>query len=190
MSPLVSTFCRTVVALIFLSAAALKLFGASDGLGYSDTFEYPQTLLLATIEWEIILGIWLLSGATPRISSSLAFVTFLAFAAVSAHRWMLGEVDCNCFGVVHATPWAALAVDAMGLIVVSVGHFSLKSRSLPPLPRKKRLTVPADMVASTECHRFRFQCGRRRKPSGPATNAIALCGEPAHPFRKRLWWKT
>lgn len=108
------------VGVLLVIAACFKLYG----LNYSPT---PQTgyfltpwVQVVTVEWEIGLGIWLLSGK-GRIGAWFAsIVTFLTFAIVSGYSGWHGQSSCNCFGAVKVTPWHALTVDLAILLALAV----------------------------------------------------------------------
>lgn len=75
---------------------------------------------LATAEWELVLGLWLLSRAMPRIAWAAAVGTFAAFAGVSGYLGWVGVASCGCFGVIHASPWHAFSADVAVLLLLAV----------------------------------------------------------------------
>jgi hypothetical protein len=58
----------------------------------------------AVLEWEIVLGLWLLSRRNPSWTWAAAVLTFLAFAGVSFHLGVIGQASCGCFGNLAASP--------------------------------------------------------------------------------------
>src|SRR5687768_17088784 len=102
---------RRLLGALLLIAAGLKLYGLNvSALPRVGWFAGPQ-VQLAAAAWELVLGLWLLSGSA-RAGAWLASVgTFSAFAAVSAYFGWIGVASCGCFGVIRASPWSAFGVD-------------------------------------------------------------------------------
>jgi hypothetical protein len=75
---------------LLLAAAGLKLYGLSvSAIPRVGWFSQPW-VQLAVVEWELILGLWLLSGSYPRGAWLAALGTFAAFAAVSGYLGWIG----------------------------------------------------------------------------------------------------
>lgn len=85
---------------------------------------------VAVVEWELILGLWLLTGAVPVAARIACFITFLAFAGVSFYLGMIGQASCGCFGAIQASPWHAFAFDVGILILLILSKFMPKDRTL------------------------------------------------------------
>jgi hypothetical protein len=66
---------------------------------------------IALVEFEVVLGLWLLSGAYARLAWWAALVCFLGFAAFSLASALMGNRSCGCFGNVEVSPWLSLAID-------------------------------------------------------------------------------
>jgi len=105
-----------------MGAATLKL----AGLNVTPFAQYgwlsSATVQLAAVQWEIILGLWLLSGRGKAWAWLLALTTFLMFAGVSLWLGLIGQASCGCFGAVKASPWHAFAVDVLALALLGVGR--------------------------------------------------------------------
>jgi hypothetical protein len=112
-SPIAWRVLRTVLGLLLLTAAVLKLsqrhFTPIPELGWFAT----PIIQIAVAEWEIILACWLLSGSAPAESSLAALFTFAAFGTASLYLALQGQANCGCFGEVKTSPWTAVAVDAI-----------------------------------------------------------------------------
>lgn len=109
-----------LVGLILLVAAALKLYGLNvSPFAQYGWFSTPA-VQLTTVGWEIVLGVWLLSGYNRTGAWAVAVVTFLTFAGVSLYLGLIGQASCGCFGAVQASPWQALTVDAVALAILWV----------------------------------------------------------------------
>ena len=141
------TVVRIVLGSALLVTAGLKLYGLSvSAIPRVGWFAQPW-VQLAAAEWEIVLGIWLLSGAYPRLSWLAALGTFAAFAAVSGYLGWVGVASCGCFGVVKASPWWAFGVDvaALGLLSVTRPDYG-KVESLVPIGSGFAVIVVMGMV--------------------------------------------
>lgn len=113
---------HAALGVLLLAAAGLKLYG----LNVSPFAQYgwltaPWVQMLA-VGWEVVLGLWLLSGAY-RAGAWVATVgTFATFAAVSGYLGWIGQASCGCFGVIQASPWHAFAVDVTALALLAVAR--------------------------------------------------------------------
>ncbi len=123
---------HTLLGLLLLAAAGLKLSGMNVApFAQYGWFTAPWVQTLA-VEWEVVLGLWLLSGAYRAGAWLAALGTFAAFAAVSGYLGWVGQASCGCFGVVRASPWHAFAVDLMALVLLTIGRPNLSYRCIPP----------------------------------------------------------
>jgi hypothetical protein len=106
---------RIAIGSLLLVAAGLKLYGLSvSAIPRVGWFSQPW-VQLAAVEWELVLGIWLLSGAYLRGAWFAAILTFASFAAVSGYLGWIGVASCGCFGVIKASPWWAFGVDVAAI---------------------------------------------------------------------------
>ena len=113
------TIVRIVLGVLLLAAAVLKLYGLSvSAVPRVGWFAQPW-VQLAAVEWEAVLGLWLLIGAHPRGSWFAAVGTFLAFAGLSGYLGWVGVASCGCFGAIQASPWLAFAVDVTALALLT-----------------------------------------------------------------------
>jgi hypothetical protein len=115
-----------------LTAAALKFYGlnvtAVPRVGW---FASPRVQAVAA-EGELVLGLWLLSGAYRAGAWLAAVGTFLAFAGVSGYLGWTGVARCGCFGMIRASPWHAFGVDMAALVLLAVGRPDLGAASFRP----------------------------------------------------------
>lgn len=120
--PTRSTVVRIAVGVFLLVTAGLKLYGlGTSAVPRVGWFAQPWVQLLA-IEWELVLGAWLLSGRWPRASWLLAVLTFGAFAAVSGYLGWVGVASCGCFGVIKTNPWWAFGIDVIAFSLLAVSR--------------------------------------------------------------------
>jgi hypothetical protein len=121
---------------LLILAAGLKLYGmAVEPVGRAGIFSEPwvQTLI---IEWEIALGVWLLSRANRGLAWLVATATFLAFAGFSLWQGWIGQTSCGCFGVIRVDPWAALTIDVFALSLLALSFKPTFSTETPQQVRK------------------------------------------------------
>lgn len=106
---------RIALGLLLLTAAGLKLAGRDvSPVPQVGWFSMP-TIQVAAAEWEIVLGIWLLSGAYQLGAWFASIATFLTFAVVSGFFGWRGVASCGCFGSMVTSPWFAFAIDVLAL---------------------------------------------------------------------------
>ena len=115
-------FFRPVLGAVLLTTAGIKLYGLSISPIPLVGWFAQSWVQLAAIEWETLLGLWLLSGAYPCASWLAALVTFTSFAAISSYLGWIGVASCGCFGVIHASPWTAFGVDLLALLTLALSH--------------------------------------------------------------------
>ena len=72
-----------------------------------------RNLTIAQIEFELILGLLLLTNALPRIAWPVSLLSFSVFAIVSMHKIIRGDASCGCFGQVPIAPWYTAAIDVL-----------------------------------------------------------------------------
>ncbi len=112
---------RCSVAVLLLTAAYLKIRGYGDssldlnGAWYSNPF-----LEAVAIQWELLLGLWLISGQFQVGSRIAALATFTLFASRSLYLGSIGEVSCDCFGSIKTSPWFAFCLDVVALTTLVV----------------------------------------------------------------------
>ncbi|HET6575841.1 MAG TPA: MauE/DoxX family redox-associated membrane protein [Fimbriiglobus sp.] len=128
------------LGLLLLAAAGMKLYGLNvSPFAQYGWFTAPW-VQMAAVEWEIVLGLWLVSDAY-RIGAWLAaVVTFAAFAGVSGYLGWIGQASCGCFGVIKASPWYAFGVDVAALALLAIARPDW--RAARATPRAELLRMP------------------------------------------------
>jgi hypothetical protein len=94
---------------------------------------------LGLIEFEVLWGIWLWGGVSPRLTRKVSAVLFLALAAISAARGVRGDASCGCFGEVSIHPWLTFALD-IGL-ALGLGLGCVEGGPPAVLPRRRVAVV-------------------------------------------------
>jgi hypothetical protein len=115
------------LGLILIAAAGLKLYGLQIQPFAQHGLLLNESVRMAIVEWEIVLGLWLISGYARAGAWFAATLTFLAFAMVSFRLATAGVTSCGCFGAIEASPWHAFAVDAAALALLGIARPSLGS---------------------------------------------------------------
>ena len=114
-----SDIVMKLLAALLLTAAVLKGWQLlTEPVANSDIWSYRPFLIL-TVEFELALGIWLLSGLFKKAAWLAALLCFSAFSAITLYKVVTGAASCGCFGTVHVNPWITLfAIDLPAVIAL------------------------------------------------------------------------
>jgi hypothetical protein len=124
------------VGLVLLAAAGLKLAGqAVSPFAQQGILTAPHLQALAVV-WEILLGVWLMSGVYRPAAWLAAVGTFSLFALISGYLGWMGQANCGCFGVIRASPWAAFTIDVIALTLLLLARVNRSTVS--PAPQEAR----------------------------------------------------
>jgi len=83
-------------------------------------WSYRPFLILA-VEFELALGIWLLSGLFKKAAWFISLLCFSFFSLVTIYKAITGAESCGCFGSVQVNPWVTLfAIDLPALVALAV----------------------------------------------------------------------
>jgi hypothetical protein len=134
-----------VLGLLLLSAAVLKLRGQPDSALEQNMILFSPRVRFAAVEAEALLGLWLLAGWARRAAWFVALVFFLVLAATSLYLGLIGQSSCDCFGRIHVSPWAALLLDLVCLVALTLCCPPLCAAEAPADGRWRReaLTIAA-----------------------------------------------
>lgn len=110
------TVVRIVLGVLLLATAGLKLFDPSpDSFSGLELLSSPRWQM-AAIEAEAVLGLWLLSGAFPRLLWLAALIGFALLGSVSMYMGFERQPSCGCLGAkLTVSPWYALTLDLAAL---------------------------------------------------------------------------
>ncbi len=100
-----------VLGLFLLSAAGLKIHGLFFDPSAQESVLSSPRIQVATVEMEILLGWWLLSGWSMRAAWVAALGFFGILASASLYLALAGQTSCGCFGRVSVNPWVTFALD-------------------------------------------------------------------------------
>ncbi|MCI0724468.1 MAG: DUF1573 domain-containing protein [Acidobacteria bacterium] len=117
-----------IVGAILVVAGLLKLYDHADSA-------LSPGLVALTMEVEVGLGLWMISGIHAMLARRTALVVFLGFVAVSFAQIFAGEASCGCFGSVPIRPWQILTFD---LFVVVALFMTVPGKATTlPFPSRK-----------------------------------------------------
>jgi hypothetical protein len=132
------------LGLLLLTAAGLKVYGFGvDPVARLGIFSAPAVQFLVIV-FEILLGLWLVSGVQPLGAWAAALSTFLVFASVSFYQGWIGQASCGCLGAkVSVNPWIMFTLD-----LAAIAALLLARPDLQPLwvHRARILSVGAGVL--------------------------------------------
>ena len=119
--------CRVLGGLLLL-AAGLKVHGMGvEPVASTGAFSAPAFKFLVVV-FEILLGVWLLSGKYQLAAWLTVLVSFVGFTGVSFYQGWIGQASCGCFAKVTVNPWITFGID-----LVAVTALLLARPDLTPL---------------------------------------------------------
>lgn len=132
---------RWGLGLLLLVAAALKGHQlATEPVPGVDILSYRWSLMFQ-VEFEIVFGLWLLSGLTPRLTWAAALGCFAFFSGVTLYKGLTGETTCGCFGTVDVNPWYTLILDVTCVLLLLFIRPDLRSKTSAPRATLRFATV-------------------------------------------------
>ena len=94
-----------------LTASALKCWQLATEPIIGTSLLDSRWLLMATVEFEIFFGIWLLANIWAKPTWAAALACFGLFTCVSLCKALSGHASCGCFGRVPVNPWYTGTLD-------------------------------------------------------------------------------
>ena len=127
---LASSILLKVLGILLLTGAVLKGWQLlTEPVANSDIWSYRPFLIL-TVEFELALAIWLLSGLFKKAAWLASLLCFSLFSMITLYKGITGAESCGCFGSVHVNPWITLfAIDLPAVIALSIFR---PGKVLPP----------------------------------------------------------
>lgn len=162
---------------VLLVAASLKGRQLAAEPTYSSGVIDSRPLQIAVVEFELALGIWLLSRLHARLAKTIALGCFCAFACTSFARGIMGKASCGCFGTLELSPWVALLIDVSAIATLLMWHPI--TATTPPKQRRATavLLLAAVAVVVPSAWRMRTYAlpgsSRTEIPAGASTVAIS-----------------
>jgi thiol-disulfide isomerase/thioredoxin len=116
---LASNVILKLLGILLLIAAVLKGWQLiTEPVANNDIWSYRPFLIL-TVEFELALAIWLLSGLFKKAAWLVAISCFSLFSLITFYKGITGYASCGCFGKVHVNPWITLfAIDLPAVIAL------------------------------------------------------------------------
>lgn len=134
-----------LLGILLLTAAILKGWQLlTEPMANTDIWN-NRAFLIFTVEFEIALGIWLLSGVFKKLAWLVTLACFSMFAIITLYKGISGAESCGCFGSVHVNPWITLfAIDLPAVIAMAVFRPVFENRT----------------ATSCCCHSYNCRCGK------------------------------
>lgn len=102
---------RMLVGGVLLLAAALKACQLATEPTAEISLMTSRWFLVFSVEFELLLGLCLISGLFVRTVWLTTLSSFALFSCISLYKALSGEVSCGCFGSVQVNPWYTLCLD-------------------------------------------------------------------------------
>jgi hypothetical protein len=109
-------FVSVLLAALLLTASALKCHQLSTEPILGNSLLDSRWLLMATVEFELFFGIWLLANLLARPTWAAALACFGLFTCVSVCKAISGHATCGCFGRVPVNPWYTGTLDLIAVL--------------------------------------------------------------------------
>ncbi len=185
-----SAVVLAILGLVLLFAAAMKAYTPVSEAPEKAGWLSRPAVILAAIEMEIALGVWLLSGIRRRLAWRAALGCFMVFACVSAYNGLIGAASCGCFGQLHTNPWHTAAFDATAVAALLL----FRPRSNPADAASSKRKIFVAMAIALVCASLGAWTMLGRIPTGLAVEgALETAGsgslvllQPEHWIGKRL----
>lgn len=113
--------------------------------------------MVLQVDFELALGIWLLSGLFKKAAWLAALICFLVFSFITLYKVLIGAESCGCFGSVDVNPWVTLfAIDIPSVIALvlyrPVLSLKRKAESIRTLIQEFFTPLPSlSRFATTTC---------------------------------------
>lgn len=111
---------KKLIALVFLTAATLKLQYLFTEQNSEFLLMWNRDLMYAVAAGEWLLSAWLFSGIARLWAGRAIILTLGMFAIISAREWFSGSADCGCFGRVSLHPAVSTIFDIGALVSVVI----------------------------------------------------------------------
>jgi hypothetical protein len=134
---------RGALGTFLLVAAGLKIHGLALGPFAQDAFLGSPRLLIAAIEVEVVLGLWLLSGWSVRAAWTVALGFFTILAGASLYLALTGQRSCGCLGQVTVSPWLMFGLDAGAVAALALWRPAHSAARSPAVWCRQALKIVA-----------------------------------------------
>jgi len=111
-----------LVGVLLLASAGLKADQLLLDEASQEGLLGSRWFLMALVECELLLGVWLLSGIFSRRCRQVVLAVFAMFAIVALQKGFSGESSCGCFGRLEVNPWWTFGLDL--LVLGAIGKWT------------------------------------------------------------------
>jgi uncharacterized membrane protein YphA (DoxX/SURF4 family) len=101
----------SLVGAILLSAATAKGYELATGPVVEKSVLASRWILIGVVEFELVLGLCLVSGLWRKHAWRMAVIALAVFACVAGYKAWNGEMSCGCFGKAKIDPRYSLVLD-------------------------------------------------------------------------------
>jgi len=124
-----------LLGILLLTAAILKGWQLmTEPVANADIWS-NRAFLIFTVEFELALGIWLLSGLFRRAAWLITLACFMLFCGATLYKGLTGADSCGCFGKIHVNPWITLfAIDLPAIVLLAIFRPKLEIRQILQIP--------------------------------------------------------
>jgi hypothetical protein len=102
-----SLILRSVGALLLVTAGLKGYQAVTEPMAGSDIWT-SRNFLILMVEFELAMGIWLVSGLFKKLAWLAGVFAFVGFSGVTLYKGLTGAESCGCFGSVHVNSWITL----------------------------------------------------------------------------------
>jgi hypothetical protein len=125
-------FARLALGVFLIVAAFLKVHGLVVDSLKTELLGIPVSVQLIAVQFELLLGLWLLSGTRSQWAFTATAVFFAGASFFAAKQVLNRQTTCGCFGALDVNPIYTLSLD-LALLVFLVGLVVFGPREHLPL---------------------------------------------------------
>jgi hypothetical protein len=157
-----------ILGVLLLTAVILKGWQLlTEPLANKDIWSY-RPLLIFTVEFELALAIWLLSGLFKKAAWLASVAVFSLFSLITLYKALSGADSCGCFGAVKVNPWLTFfAIDLPAVIALLIFR-------------------PSDVIPSTARNPQISSCHSERSEEPAQRSATKLSTSPLWPLSPKI----
>ena len=112
------TLVQKVLGVILIAASLLKAYELATEPTLSDGLFDSRWVQVCLVEFELLFGLWLLSGIVPNLAWTIALACFCVFALYSLNSAIAGNASCGCFGRVPLDPRWTTVLDVTAIVLL------------------------------------------------------------------------
>lgn len=102
---------RIVVGLVLLAGAGMKGYDWYVNPVPRPGFFGSREFQIGLIDFEVVLGLWMLLGVYRVASRRCAIATLVLYSGYSGLLAVRGDTSCGCFGSLSINPWHTMIFD-------------------------------------------------------------------------------